>query len=69
MTEGAGVGIFLRIAKGLRDGNKPILTPRRHSSEGWNLGREAAGVNEWQVLMDGAFGYRACVLSFPLKRE
>ena len=40
--------------------------PRRHSSEGWNPGERAGGVKGWRVLSDGAFGWRARVLSFPL---
>ena len=31
-----------------------LFSPRRHSSESWNPGGEAAVMNGWQVLPDGA---------------
>ena len=46
--------------------NAMRLSPRRHSSESWNPGNEAGGINGWQVLSDDLAGCRAFVLSFPL---
>ena len=54
------------IAKGLSGWRRTYSCPRCHSSEGWNPGREAGMVKGRQVLPDGAFRYRFCVLSFPL---
>ena len=41
-----GRGLRSGMAKGCRDGNKPIRRPYRHSGEGRNPGNEAGRVNE-----------------------
>ena len=59
-------GLKSEIAKGLSGWRQTHSHPCRHSSEGWNPGRRAGRVKEWQVLANGALGCHAYVLAFPL---
>ena len=60
MTKGTAVRHLSGMAKGLSGWQQAHSRPCRHSSEGWNPGREAGMVKGWQVLPDGACGYRSC---------
>ena len=60
MTDGAVVNSLPSIAKGSSGWRLTHSCPRRHSSEGWNPGGEARGVEGVTGFADGALGCRSC---------